>query len=394
MNDTQPTDLMVRATQSLRVTLARGTLRVAISLVSSVAISSLCGQSHATTPTDAQETAKSDAALPAHLPLWAYGYKEQPTTRVDFRAKCATGRPIDCVRGTVVTDLGELDSVHTLEGSRRSFSLRQVWDMYGPADWYPEDHPPMPDIVAHGRKEAGIPACAGCHLPNGKGLMQNGGVAGLPADYTLRQLQDYKSGRRQSADTNKSNAFAMMAIARQLSDAEMAAAANYFSAVKPRPWIRVVESAVVPRFKASINGLFTKVSEETEPLGRRLIEMPEDTIKTAKLRSPRSGYVAYAPIGSLKRGEMLVRTGNAMSGATIQEGRTVACGACHGNDLRGTSLGPPIAGRSPSYLARQLVDYKSGARAGEMAVTMMPTVANLTEDDLIAIVAYVASLPP
>jgi cytochrome c553 len=269
-----------------------------------------------------------------------------------------------------------------------------VWDVYAPADWFPEDHPPMPDIVARGRKEDGIPACAGCHLPNGKGLMQNGGVAGLPADYTLRQLKDYRSGRRESADTNKSNAFGMIAIARQLTDQEMTAAANYFSAVKPRRWVRVVESAVVPKFKASINGLFTKVSEETEPLGRRLIEMPEDTFKTAKLRSPRSGYVAYTPIGSLKRGEMLVTTGRTMEGTTVVEGRTVACGACHGNDLRGAALGPPIAGRSPSYLARQLVDYQTGARAGEMAVTMQPTVAHLTEDDLIAIVAYVASLAP
>jgi cytochrome c553 len=45
-------------------------------------------------------------------------------------------------------------------------------------------------------------------------------------------------------------------------------------------------------------------------------------------------------------------------------GRTVPCGMCHGPDWRGLGPIPGIAGRSPSYLARQLYDFQRGAAAG------------------------------
>ena len=72
----------------------------------------------------------------------------------------------------------------------------------------------------------------------------------------------------------------------------------------------------------------------TEPIGNRIVEVPEDTTRTL-LRDPISGFVAYVPPGSLARGEALSRTGG--------EGRTTACGACHGDDLRG--LGPRAGNR-------------------------------------------------
>ena len=148
-----------------------------------------------------------------------------------------------------------------------------------------------------------------------------------------------------------------------------------------------VESETVPNFTATVNGLFLKAEgNETEPLGQRLVEMPENTYESNMLRNPRSGMVAYAPVGSLKAGEMLVKTGG--------EGRTQACGTCHGPDLRGTALAPPIAGRHPGYLARQMYDFQQGARNGDMATLMKASVEKLTPDDLIAISAYVASLQP
>ncbi len=91
--------------------------------------------------------------------------------------------------------------------------------------------------------------------------------------------------------------------------------------------------------------------------------------------------VAYAPIGSLKRGETLVTTG----GDTSRE-----CLTCHGPELRGTAVAPPIAGRQPSYIGRQLYDMRKGTRNGAMAQVMKPAVERLTADDLIAIAAYVA----
>jgi cytochrome c553 len=70
------------------------------------------------------------------------------------------------------------------------------------------------------------------------------------------------------------------------------------------------------------------------------------------------------------------------------------CGTCHGPDLLGIGPIPGIAGRSPSYLTRQMYDMQQGTRHGAMAALMKPVVEKLTEDDMIAIVAYVSSKKP
>jgi cytochrome c553 len=55
---------------------------------------------------------------------------------------------------------------------------------------------------------------------------------------------------------------------------------------------------------------------------------------------------------------------------------------------------PPLAGHSPSAAARQLYDFKSGARAGRNALAMKPVVGNLTDRDIVDLTAYIASLQP
>jgi cytochrome c553 len=100
------------------------------------------------------------------------------------------------------------------------------------------------------------------------------------------------------------------------------------------------------------------------------------------MRDPHSGFIAYAPSGSIAKGEAL-----AMSGA----GKTKACGTCHGMDLKGRGNIPGIAGRSPSYLMRQLWDFKQGARKSPV---MAPLVTKLDMDDMIALAAYAASRMP
>lgn len=319
------------------------------------------------------------------LPLWAYGYKTPPATWQDWSERCLGTRPRDCDRpGGLPADTTQKPL--SLAGSSRTFTVAQITSPYSPADWFPDDHPPMPDIVAHGKEQSGFRACAICHYPNGQGLMQNAPVAGLPVDYFLRQIADFASGRRKSADLNKANAFEMAAMARNLTPAEAKAAAEYFSSISFKPWVKVIESATVPAFTATVNGLFMKAEgNATEPLGRRLIELPIDTYQTNMLRNPRAGMEAYAPIGSLERGRRIVTTGGE---------RSVECLTCHGKDLRGTALAPPIAGRQPSYLGRQLWDMKLGARNGPMAKAMKPAVEKLTQDDLIDITAYLASLRP
>jgi cytochrome c553 len=328
------------------------------------------------------------AVAPSHregFPLWAYGYIEPPQPAEDWSQKCLGTRPRDCDRpGGMPSDTS--GTLMHVEDSELSFTQAEITAPFSPADWFPDDHPKMPDIVAYGREDIGMRACAICHLPNGQGLMQNAPVAGLPVDYFLQQLDDFATGKRQTTDTHKANGFEMAAMARALTPEQAREIAEYYGSIPFKPWVRVIESDDVPKFQASRNGLFTKLEgSETEPLGMRLIELPVSTYATNNLRNPRSGMVAYTPIGSLARGEALVTTGGDNS---------MECLTCHGADLRGTAIAPPIAGRQPSYIGRQLYDMQQGYRAGPMAVLMNPAVDRLTPEDIIAISAYVAAQQP
>jgi cytochrome c553 len=274
----------------------------------------------------------------------------------------------------------------TLPGSSASFTRKEMSDLFEAHDWLPDDHPPMPDVVAHGRKPE-VRACGMCHMPNGQGRPENAALAGLPAAYIVQQLADFKSGRRHSAVPSLGPQIRMIATAAHMTDDEIKAAAAYFSQLTYRPWIRVVESETAPKAEVIFGSLWApSAGAETEPIGQRIVELPEDLERT-ELRDPKSGFLAYAPPGSIERGEILATTG--------EGGKTQACAGCHGPDLKGLGPAPPIAGRSTSYVVRQLYDIQSGARAGDGAATMMkPVVEKLTLDEMIAIAAFVASRKP
>lgn len=282
-------------------------------------------------------------------------------------------------------------------GSAAVFSLVDVRDAQHVVDWFPGDHPPMPDVVKHGPVRLGplTRGCASCHLPNGQGRPENAPPGGLPEAYFIRQIRDFRSGLRRTADPRKPNTPTMIDLAKAMTDDELTAAADYFSAIRWRPWIRVVETDLVPKTRISGN-LFLPVEQaRTEPIGSRIVEVPEDMEQTETLRNPHVGFVAYVPVGSVKKGEDLVTTGGMrIVDGRIAQGKTTACGTCHGPDLLGVADVPPIAGRSPSYLVRQLWDMQQGARDGASAQLMKLAVANLTDEDMVAIAAYVASRPP
>ena len=195
----------------------------------------------------------------------------------------------------------------TVPGSGGSFTLAQIRDGFGPADWFPSDHPPMPEIVAHG-KRPDVRACSLCHYPNGKGRPENAGVSGLPVEYFVQTMADFKTDARKSADTRKGNTNLMIAYAKAMTDDEVKAAAQYFAAMKWTPWIKVVEASTVPKTRIA-GGMFLKLEgSETEPIGDRIIEVADDAERTETLRDPRSGFTAYVPTGSIKKGEALVTT--------------------------------------------------------------------------------------
>lgn len=280
---------------------------------------------------------------------------------------------------------GQPPVLRQAKGSTFQFTQPQINYSYGPADWFPEDHPPMPEAVAKG-KPGVARACGLCHLPTGRGRPENAPLQGLPSDYIVQQLRDFQQGLRHSAEPRKANTLEMEAIAKTLTDEEIKQVATYFSSIKVPKYIRVVESETVPTQR--IQGEIYFAADEgktTEPIGVRIIEMPEDTAET-QMRNPRSGFVAYAPPGSIKRGEVLATTGG--------NGRTLACTTCHGPDLKGVGPVPNLAGRSPSYLARQIYDIKLGTRKGPLSALMKPVVEKLTDADVVDVIAYVSSREP
>jgi cytochrome c553 len=196
-------------------------------------------------------------------------------------------------------------------------------------------------------------------------------------------MADFKSGDRRSAEPRMGPPNAMIQDAKAATDDDVRQAAAYFSSFAFRKWIRVVETKEVPKTRIA-GSMHVPAEGGTEPLGRRIIEMPEDLRRT-ELRDAASGFVAYVPEGSVARGETLVKTG----GTT-----TVACGTCHGADLKGLGPIPPLAGRSPSYTVRQLYDLQQGVRKGPWSPLMKAAVEKLTIDDMIAIAAYAASREP
>ena len=298
-------------------------------------------------------------------PAWAYGTAPE---------QAAAAPP----RGAPDT------SVKHLADSQGAFTKAQIGDRFNPADWYPGDHPAMPDVVSHGRKPE-IWACGLCHYPNGKGRPENAGVSGLPVSYFIEQMRKFRDGERSSADTLKKNTGIMISIAKAMTDDEIKQAAVYYGAVKWTPWMKVVETKTVPKTYTNVGMYLPLEGNEEEPMGQRIIETPVDAEATEILRNPRSGFIVYAPIGSVKKGEALV------SG---KKKDAVACGVCHGSDLKGLGPIPGLAGRSPSYLVRQMYDIQQGTRHGAWTDLMQPPMKGLGQDDLLNISAYLASLAP
>ena len=314
-------------------------------------------------------------------PPWAYGFKEPMPPTATPATVAAPGAP-----AAPLPDHPLL----SLPGTDRKFTPADIRDNFNPADWYPEDHPVMPEIVAHGKPPL-VWACARCHYPNGQGRPENAPIAGLPVDYFIGQLQAFRNGERQSSDVRKPNTPMMTGYAKGMTDEEMRVAAEYYGSMQARPWIRVVEADRVPQTIISAGMYLQTENGDDEALGNRIIEVPEEAGVVEIQRSPRVGFIAYVPRGSVKLGEALVTLGGG--------GKTVACLTCHGPEFKGMTLPdvgplPGLAGRSPSYLFRQLFDIKSGLRRGKRLELMKPVVANLSSSDMLAIAAYLASRTP
>src|SRR5437899_2292332 len=273
-----------------------------------------------------------------------------------------------------------LDSVvqKQVPGSAKKYTQAQIDDGVNPPDWFRDEHRPMPEIVAVGRKPAR--ACALCHLPTGDGHPESSSLAGLPVAYLVRQMAEFKNGGRKGVRAN-----AMIDIAKAISDADVRAASEYFASLKPGVWTKVIETDTVPKSYLGQGAMrFAVAGGGMEPIGQRIIVLPQDEIR-AHSRDPHSGFIDYVPVGSIAKGEALVATG---------AGKSIPCAICHGQDLKGLGELPSIVGRPPTYIVRQLHDMQSGARAGPAMALMKAVVDKMTIDDMIAIAAYLGSRAP
>lgn len=265
-----------------------------------------------------------------------------------------------------------------------TYTAAQTRDSFSIADWHPDEHAPLPSVVQYGRRPD-VRACGYCHLANGFGKPENAALAAQPAEYIIQQMRDFRDGKRLGSEPRVVGPALMATIAKAATDEEIKIAAEYFASVKRKPWIRVVEGDIVPVTKNM--GVMYAVVEGagTEPIGTRIVEVSEN-YEATELRDGGTPFIAYVPAGSVKKGEALVKTGG--------NGRTVACGICHGPDMRGLGAVPSIAGRSPSYMGRQMYDFKSGSRNGSGAALMKGVVAQLNDEDIVNVLAYLSGLAP
>ena len=150
----------------------------------------------------------------------------------------------------------------------------------------------MPPIVASGVKPA-VRACAQCHLTSGDGHPESSGVAGLPLNYLIRTMADFKNGHRKGVRSGN-----MIAFAQAISDADIRASAEYFASLKANVWTKVIETDTVPQTYVGAGAMrFVTPGGGSEPIGNRIIVVPQDEAR-AKSRDPRSGFIDYVPVGT------------------------------------------------------------------------------------------------
>jgi cytochrome c553 len=271
----------------------------------------------------------------------------------------------------------------TAEGADPSMKLtmRQIGDANGPPDWFPKEHPPLPQVVGHGHG-AHVPACILCHLPNGNGHPESASVSGLSVKYIIDQMHAFRDGERQNI-----RAPAMIEMALDISEADLRDAANYFSRIpkSQQKWLRVVETSRAPANHVGAGGArFFDKGANTMPVAPDMIyEVAES--EQVELRNDHFGFVDYVPMGSLAKGRT-VAMGN--------KGQMKTCASCHGDDYRGHEDAPRIAGRSAYYLIRQLADMKAGVRKGAALGKMKEIIGKLSDADILNVAAYMASRNP
>ena len=266
----------------------------------------------------------------------------------------------------------------SLPGSKEKYTEQRINNFFNVPDWYPDSHPEMPEVVQYGAKP-GVFACASCHLTSGSGHPESSSLAGLPVDYQVRQLKAYQRFERNAM------AGVMIGIAKGMTEEQMRESSEYFASLPALNVQEVIETDEVP--VTYVNSRYMRLVADggnKEPIGERIITIPKDEARV-RARDPFGTFITYVPKGYLAQGKKIVTEGNA--GAA-------PCTTCHGPDLKGTSIGPLIAGQHANYLVTQLREYKAGIRRAnaDPGGIMANNVKYFKEQEILAVAAYIASL--
>jgi len=237
--------------------------------------------------------------------------------------------------------------------------------------------PKMPEVVAKGKP---LP-CMQCHLANGGSHPESAAISGLTVNYIIEQVHAFRDGERIDTRTGR-----MVLASKALSEKELKEAADYYAAIGPdrQQWIKTVVSNEVPKGPAPFGGGGFRYHAQdggTEPLppGMVVETAADDDLVRARDQIA-GGFVQYVRADDLALGEKVATTG--------------ACGTCHGADYKGAGDVPRLAGQHSLYLIRQLKDMQTGARKDKNVALMKPVVANLSDREMVAVAAYLASKSP
>lgn len=261
------------------------------------------------------------------------------------------------------------DALVSVPGSALKLQAAATRDRAVAVDWFPTPQDPPPAIVLKASEPGGY-ACGYCHLPHGEGRPENATLAGLPEDYIIDQTEAFRTGTRASASAGWIPTEAMRTAIQHASAADIAAAARWFSRQPFTSHVTVVESATVPA-TAPLGFILARRPGPDEPIAGRIIEVPDD-VEAFELRDPRSSFTAWVPPGSIARGRAIAAE--------------IGCIECHSEQMGG--WGP---GRSPSYILRQLIAFKTRARHDGGAEPMQAVVDQLDQDQMVAVAAWMAA---
>jgi len=262
-----------------------------------------------------------------------------------------------------------------LPGSPVIFHRADFDSMAQAIDWFPDAHPPAPEVVLHATADGGYP-CGYCHLPDGRGRPENARLQGLPAAYIVEQVEAFASGARRAALPDYLPTRYMTEVAHAIKPADLRAAAAYFSQLELQSHTQIIEAVTIPG-AAAWHFVYRFDQSSHEALGQRIVEGPVDG-ERFELRDPETRYIAYVPQGAVARGRAIAEHG--ASGGP-------ACVSCHGQELVG------IAGASPTFLVRQLMGFRSKVRNDPGAAPMQEVAGHLTDAQMIDVSAFVGSSP-